>query len=287
MASSKMCYCCNKKKSEFYNDSILCVDCFEVYPFCLECGINERNRPHPWCEECYQLHHLGGPHGVSVKAVEPEPDPVVLQRIQKNSYAHEEVVKLFTDRWDRRKSQCPEIVMAYSITNNKLKSRYDDYKKQLKADGKNPNEGIYFHGTVLSCDILNNGVECDNSRCSICGIAKEGFNEEKIGYNIPRFQRFGSGIYLAPNSSKCHDYTQGWCSVRAMLVCKVALGNYYTLTQNQLNLTTAPSGYDSVYGKNSLQGVLNYDEVVVYWSKAILPTHIIVYDRDGVSKIAK
>ena len=72
-----------------------------------------------------------------------------------------------------------------------------------------------------------------------------------------------------------------------MLVCKVALGNYYTLTQNQLNLTTAPSGYDSVYGKNSLQGVLNYDEVVVYWSKAILPTHVIVYDRDGVSKIAK
>ena len=130
--------------------------------------------------------------------MEPEPDPVVLQRIQKNSYAHEEVVKLFTDRWDRRKSQCPEIVMAYSITNNKLKSRYDDYKKQLKADGKNPNEGINFHGTVLSCDILNNGVECDNSRCSICGIAKEGFNEEKIGYNIPRFQRFGSGIYLAP-----------------------------------------------------------------------------------------
>ena len=101
------------------------MDCFEVDPFCLECGINERNRPHPWCEECYQLH---GPHGVSVKVEEPEPNPLVLERIQKNSCAHEEVVKLFTDRWDRRKSQCPEIVMAYSITNDKLKSRYDDYK---------------------------------------------------------------------------------------------------------------------------------------------------------------
>ena len=116
--------------------------------------------------------------------------------------------------------------------------------------------------------ILNTGVECDNSRCGICGIAR-GFNEEKIGYDIPRFQWFGRGIYLASNSSKCHDYTQGYCSVRAMLVCKVALGNYYTLTENQLNLTTAPSGYDSVYGKTSLQEVLNYDEVVVYWSKAI------------------
>ena len=263
----------------------MCVECFEVYPVCLECGINERNKPHAWCEECYQL-HLGRPHGVRVKK-EPEPDPIILQRVQKNSYAYEEVVKLFTDSWDRRKSQCPEIIMAYSITNNKLKLRYDDYKKQLRADRKNPNEGIYFHGTVLSCDILNNEVECDNSRCGICGIAKRGFDEEKIGCNIPRFKRFGNGIYLAPNSSKCHDYTQGWCSVRAMLVCKVALGNYYTSTQNQLNLTEPPSGYDSVYGKNSQQGVLNYDEVVVYCSKAILPTYVIVYDRDGVGKIAK
>ena len=39
------------------------------------------------------------------------------------------------------------------------------------------------------------------------------------------FQRFGHGFYLAPNSSKCHDYTQGACGYRAMLVCDVCPGN--------------------------------------------------------------
>jgi len=251
----------------------------------LKCGINERNKPHPWCENCYQQ-HLDREYGTSFKE-EYDIPALVLERVGKRSYTYEEVVKLFTDRWDRRKSQCPEIIMAYSIKNSKLQYRYDEYKRQLHAVGKDPNEGIHFHGTVLSCDLLNSGVECDNSRCGICGIAKEGFDESRIGYNIPKFQRFGNGIYLAPNSSKCHDYTQGWYGVRAMLVCKVALGNSYILTQNQSDLTTAPSGYDSVYGKNSLQGALNYDEVVIYCSKALLPTFVIIYERNGVGKIAK
>jgi len=71
-----------------------------------------------------------------------------------------------------------------------------------------------------------------------------------------------------------------------MLVCKVALGRSYTLTHNQSNLTGPPNGFDSVYGQNSPNGVLNYDEVVVYCSEAVLPTHVIVYKRDGIGKIA-
>ena len=72
-----------------------------------------------------------------------------------------------------------------------------------------------------------------------------------------------------------------------MLVCKVALGKSYALTHNQTTLMAAPHGYDLVYGKNSPQGALNYDEVVVYYTDAILPTHIIVYKRDGTGKIVK
>ena len=72
----------------------------------------------------------------------------------------------------------------------------------------------------------------------------------------------------------------------AMLICKVALGKSYVLTHNQASLMTVPSGYDSVYGKNSPEGALNYDEVV-YCIDAVLPTHIIVYERDGTGKIVK
>ena len=31
---------------------------------------------------------------IIIKGEEPEPDPIVLERVQKNNYAHEEVVKL-------------------------------------------------------------------------------------------------------------------------------------------------------------------------------------------------
>jgi len=262
------------------------MDCYNEYPLCLECGLNERNKPHPWCGDCYQQNR-GRPaiHG-TVKQEEEHVAPTLL-KIEQCSDSFRDLLKLFVDKWDRRKSQCPEIVEAYSINNKMLTSKYSEYKKQLKADGKNPNESIQFHGTILCCDLLRNKVTCDNEGCGICGISKKGFDEKRIGHNIPRFQRFGNGIYLAPNSSKCHDYTQGSHNVRAMLVCQVALGRSYILTQNQANLTAAPSGYDSVYGQNSPQGVLNYDEVVVYHGEAILPTHVIVYERDGTGKIAK
>ena len=272
---------CKQRKNEFYNDSILCMDCYNEYPLCLECGVHERNKPHPWCEDCYQL-HIDRPVGLVVQDKER-----VLKRIEEYSDAFRDVLKLFVDQWDRRKSQCPEITAALFIENKALQARYNEYKKQLMDNMKDPNETILFHGTVLDCDLLSRMIECSGTNCGICGISQDGFDESRIGYNIPRFQRFGCGIYLAPNSSKCHDYTQGSYGVRAMLVCKVALGKSYVLTESQSNLTAAPHGFDSVYGKNSPQGALNYDEVVVYCSEAILPTYIIVYKRDGIGKIAK
>ena len=282
MATTR-CYQCNQRKNEFYNDSILCMDCYNEYPNCLECGLNERNKPHPWCEECYQQ-HVDRPVGVVIQEKEQEH---VLKRIEGYSDEFRDVLKLFVDRWDRRKSQCPEIIAAYTINNKALKTRYSEYKQRLKGNKKDPNETTLFHGTVLHCDLLSGKVECDNIECGICGISQRGFDENRIGHNIPRFQRFGCGIYLAPNSSKCHDYTQGSYNIRAMLVCEVALGKSYVLTQNQSSLTAAPPGFDSVYGQNSPQGALNYDEAVVYCSEAILPTHVIVYKRDGIGKIAK
>ena len=46
------------------------------------------------------------------------------------------------------------------------------------------------------------------------------------------FQRFGHGFYLAPNSSKCHDYTQGANGCRAMLLCDVCPGRQYQFRTN-------------------------------------------------------
>lgn len=107
--------------------------------------------------------------------------------------------------------------------------------------------------------------------------------------NIPRFQRFGKGIYLAPNSSKCHDYTQGNPShgFRAQLLCLVAQGARHELVQDNTKLMGAPEGFDSVYGCGKKGGSLNYDEIVVYEAKAVWPQYAVVYELNGVDKIAK
>ena len=121
----------------------------------------------------------------------------------------------------------------------------------------------------------------------MCGISQNGFNASKIGSNIPGFKRFGHGIYLAPNSSKCHDYTQGVpeYGVRAQLLCLVACGAKYELRHDNTALQQPPSQFHSVYGRSG--GSLNYDEIVVYDVRAVLPQFVVVYAHDGVYKIAK
>ena len=50
---------------------------------------------------------------------------------------------------------------------------------------------------------------CHDQDCGICGISAIGFDRRCVRKNI-NFQQFGYGFYLAPNSLKCHDYTQGY-----------------------------------------------------------------------------
>ena len=120
--------------------------------------------------------------------------------------------------------------------------------------------------------------------CGVCGVSKSGFKKTFIQHNV-RFMRFGKGFYLAPNSSKCHDYTQGCHMHRAILLCDVVPGNKYVLTKTDQKLPGPPQGYDSVYGKTGQS--LNYEELVLYCKNSILPKYVIMYQRDGVHKIAK
>ena len=69
-----------------------------------------------------------------------------------------------------------------------------------------------------------------------------------------------------------------------MLLCDVCPGNKYTLQRDNQQLTSPPQGYDSVHGQTG--GSLNYEEIVLYQPDAILPKYIIVYQKDGIRKIA-
>ena len=186
----------------------------------------------------------------------------------------------FTKDWV--KGQCPGVPNVFIITNTPLQKRYDAYRMKLTDQTSEE----HYHGTKLQCNIMKDQCACSDSDCGICGISTMGLDRRCIRKNIS-FQRFGHGFYLAPNSSKCHDYTQGAHGFRALLLCEVAPGNKYYLQKNDASLKGPPQGFDSVYGKAGSTSVLNYDEIVIYNPDCILPRYIIVYQRDATHKIAK
>lgn len=170
----------------------------------------------------------------------------------------------------------PIISAIFYVTNPTLTRQWENYRETLTQKKSEP----HYHGTKLTCDIMSSQSLCSDGNCGICGISSAGMDRNCIGRNIG-FQRFGSGYYLAPNSSKCHDYTEGANGYRAMLLCDVLTGRKYNRQQNGQNMTGPPPGYDSVYGK--VGDKLNYPEVVVYKPEAVLPRYIIVYRKDGIA----
>ena len=173
----------------------------------------------------------------------------------------------------REKGQCPGVDFVYRVTNSTLKQEWDAYGRRVQVQQVEQ----YFHGTTLACDITRFDQLCSKGECGVCGISSAGLDKRCISEGS--FQRFGSGFYLAPNSSKCHDYTRT-CNgyvYRAMLLCDVYPGEKYHFQRNKRHLTGPPQGYDSVYGQVGED--LNYPELVVYDKAAVLPRYIIVYRK--------
>ena len=155
------------------------------------------------------------------------------------------------------------------ITNSTLRRNWNAY-----IDFKIKSVEEHYHSTIMATNKL-----CSNGNCGVCGISSTGLDPKMIQTNIT-FQRFGHGFYLAPNSSKCHDYTQGANGCQAMLLCDVCPGRKYQLITNSQQLKGPPPGFDSVYGQVGRK--LNYPEIVFYNSDAVMPHYIIVYRKDGI-----
>jgi len=212
-----------------------------------------------------------------------------LCELSNDQNTYKEIAQHFKKEWVKITSsvkQAPEPLAIFAIQNDEVVKKFRRYGTGIRETGTSSNSDLFFHGTKLLCNLLNSRTCCSNSECGVCGISLQGFDKERIGSNIPRFQRFGKGIYLAPNSSKCHDYTQGnpEYGVRAQLLCLVAQGARCELMYDNTKLTEAPEGSHSVYGKKG--GSLNYDEIVVFDSDAVWPQYVVVYELNGVDKIA-
>ena len=187
----------------------------------------------------------------------------------------------FKKEWASEKGSCPDITCVFQVTNPGLEKRWNAYKQRLPSNVQT--EEKYFHGTKLTCDIVNTCTVCSDKNCGICGISKLGMYRECIRNNI-NFQRFGHGFYFAPNSSKCHDYTQGIQTHRAMLLVDILPGKKYVILTTKQELRGPPDDCHSVFGKPGQS--LNYPELVVYNPDCVMPRYIVVYVSNGVHKIA-
>lgn len=179
---------------------------------------------------------------------------------------------MFSTEW--KKNDCPTVRFIFEVTNSTLEEEFKAYQSSCQQKDIEK----HFHGTTLACNIAATKSICTKGACGICGISSEGLNPAYIRNERSDFQRFGSGFYLAPNSSKCHDYTD--CKPetrgdRAMLLCDVCPGRKYNIERNSPKLTQPPAGFDSVYGQVGAK--LNYPELVVYDRRAVMPRYIIVY----------
>ena len=208
--------------------------------------------------------------------------PVAMTELNAASQSYRNVLLKFQNDWV--KGSCPRADCIFEISSKGLEKRWKDYRSTLAQSGSSTAVEEHYHGTIIMCDLAGSKVVCSHVNCGICGISQRGFITKYIGKNIS-FKRFGHGFYLAPNSSKCHDYTQGIQIHRAMLLCDVLPGNKHVVTTDQTHLTAPPQGYDSVYGQPGSS--LNYPEIVLYDEEAILPRYVIMYQKDGICKIAK
>ena len=205
---------------------------------------------------------------------------------------YQEVEKHFREQWTKTTHDYPVPpipVVIYAIQNDVLTNKYRQYKQKTFGDSSEPNEEWHFHGTSIKCDIINSDKCCTDKTCGVCGISRNGFD---LSFTKNAYQRFGKGIYLAPNSSKSNAYPTGKSlnpqllyGYKAQLLCLVACGNKHILYDDDRSLVAPPANCHSVYGKASTDGKLNYDEVVVYNADAINPQFVIVYSK-GVESIA-
>lgn len=174
----------------------------------------------------------------------------------------------FRKAWAWGKGPSPDVKFIFKVTNNTLKQKWTAYRCTLiEKDIKE-----LYHGTKLSCKITTTQKLCNIGSCGVCGISSVGLDRQ---YIRDRFQRFGNGFYLAPNSSKCNDYAQSCDELKAMFLCDVLPGRRFYVQSNRQHLEGPPTGYDSVYG--NIGEDLKFEEQVVYKSEAVLPRYIIVY----------
>lgn len=206
----------------------------------------------------------------------------------------------FLNKWGKSGTS-PRLERIFQVTvADHIYAQHLQYREHVagKVGATDANVKRRFHGTSSTCKVgVNIGDRpCSAPGCSVCGILTHGFQTARAGSGAVggqrRVLRYGKGIYSSATSGKANDYAEesGAAYVnkmyRTMFVVYVAAGKGYKTTSGDLQLDDdqeppfdpkTGQQYDSVIGEPSANGDLNYDELVVYNSSAIVPAFFIVY----------
>ncbi|EGN99232.1 hypothetical protein SERLA73DRAFT_55034, partial [Serpula lacrymans var. lacrymans S7.3] len=143
------------------------------------------------------------------------------------------------------------------------------------------NERRRWHGTYCrNCKFLKNNLAKDghcepSQKCVICSIINTGFRKPRPKPGRP--EKFGFGMYFSSTSSKQNGMAKPAKGVRALLLCKVAVGRGCKARRSHPRRTRAPKGFNSILGVPGVTPNLNYDELVTYDIAQNTPAYVIIY----------
>jgi hypothetical protein len=174
------------------------------------------------------------------------------------------------------------VSSIYQINNNDQKKLFKNYLNESE-------ETLMYHCSSLTCNLglkSSHKVLCDASDCGTCCIASDSHR-----LKFCRGGNFGKGLYFADHvTPTMFDYLSRFSKgpFRPILLTNVKLGRIADVvedssvseyaeyngdfpTKKRFDLTSAPTGYDSIK---------NHWEHVVYNEEAILPRYIVLLRPD-------
>lgn len=181
------------------------------------------------------------------------------------------------------------------VTDKKLEKRiFDEYyrtaQRQHSCSHMKPVRVFSVQINTVADAFKNDGAKLTNIQqlwhgtrtFNLLSILKQGLViPDARNFNVCG-RMFGNGVYFSDQSSKSLNYAYGyWSGSRQskcyMFLADVALGKQHIAKHPDSSFNAAPKGFDSVFGKAGVSGVMN-NEMIVYRTSQINLTYLVEFE---------